>query len=71
MKWDDVNCGNSDYLSILQCSHSASIDSGCVNSNSYDATVYCCKIFSSYLHSIYNALFKTLQEFGIVIHSLE
>uniref|UniRef100_A0A1X7T1D1 SRCR domain-containing protein n=1 Tax=Amphimedon queenslandica TaxID=400682 RepID=A0A1X7T1D1_AMPQE len=41
MKWDDFNCGNSDYLSILQCSHSTSIDSGCVNSNSYDATVYC------------------------------
>uniref|UniRef100_A0A1X7T595 SRCR domain-containing protein n=1 Tax=Amphimedon queenslandica TaxID=400682 RepID=A0A1X7T595_AMPQE len=41
MKWDDVNCGNSDYLSIFQCSHSTIIDSGCVNSNSYDATVYC------------------------------
>ena len=52
MKWDDVNCGDSDYLSVLQCSHSTFIDSGCVNSNSYDATVYCCKIFNSFLHCV-------------------
>ncbi|XP_019856385.1 PREDICTED: deleted in malignant brain tumors 1 protein-like isoform X3 [Amphimedon queenslandica] len=41
MKWDDVNCASSSYLSIAQCSYSTSIDSGCTNSNSYDATVYC------------------------------
>uniref|UniRef100_A0A1X7U1M5 SRCR domain-containing protein n=1 Tax=Amphimedon queenslandica TaxID=400682 RepID=A0A1X7U1M5_AMPQE len=41
MKWDDVNCASSSYLSISQCSYSTSIDSGCTNSNSYDATVYC------------------------------
>ncbi|XP_011409082.1 PREDICTED: neurotrypsin-like, partial [Amphimedon queenslandica] len=41
MKWDDVNCASSGYLSIAQCSYSTIIDSGCVNSNSYDATVYC------------------------------
>ena len=44
MKWDDVNCASSSYLSIAQCSYSTYIDSGCTNSNSYDATVYCCKI---------------------------
>ena len=44
MKWDDVNCASSSYLSVAQCSYSTIIDSGCVNSNSYDATVYCCKI---------------------------
>ena len=43
MKWDDVNCPSSSYLSIAQCSYSTYIDSGCTNSNSYDATVYCCK----------------------------
>ena len=43
MKWDDVNCASSSYLSIAQCSYSTYIDSGCTNSNSYDATVYCCK----------------------------
>ena len=44
MKWDDVNCASSSYLSIAQCSYSTYIDYGCINSNSYDATVYCCKI---------------------------
>ena len=44
MKWDDVNCASSSYLSIAQCTYSIYIDSGCTNSNSYDATVYCCKI---------------------------
>ena len=43
MKWDDVSCANSSYLSIAQCSYSTYIDSGCTNTNSYDATVYCCK----------------------------
>ena len=43
MKWDDVNCASSSYLSIAQCSYSTYIYSGCTNSNSYDATVYCCK----------------------------
>uniref|UniRef100_A0A1X7SXN5 SRCR domain-containing protein n=1 Tax=Amphimedon queenslandica TaxID=400682 RepID=A0A1X7SXN5_AMPQE len=41
MKWDDVNCVSSSYLSIAQCTYSTYIDSGCVNRNSYDATVYC------------------------------
>uniref|UniRef100_A0A1X7SL58 SRCR domain-containing protein n=1 Tax=Amphimedon queenslandica TaxID=400682 RepID=A0A1X7SL58_AMPQE len=31
MKWDDVNCASSSYLSIAQCSYSTIIDSGCVN----------------------------------------
>ena len=48
MKWDDVNCASSSYLSIAQCSYSTYIDSGCTNSNSYDATVYCCKIIFSF-----------------------
>ena len=42
---DDVHCGNSNYLTLSQCSFSTYIDSGCTNTNSYDATVYCCKIF--------------------------
>ena len=42
MLLDDVNCAN-DYLTILQCSFSTYIDSGCINSNYYDATVYCCE----------------------------
>ena len=46
MEWDDVNCASSSYLSIAQCSYSTYIDSGCTNSNSYDATVYCCKTIS-------------------------
>ena len=44
MIWDDVNCASSSYLSIAQCYYSTYIDSGCINSNSYDATVNCCKL---------------------------
>ena len=44
MKIDDVSCSSSSYLSIAQCSFSTYIDSGCTNSDSYDATVYCCKL---------------------------
>ena len=40
---DDLNCYSSNYLTIFQCSFSTYIDSGCTNTNSYDATVYCCK----------------------------
>ena len=43
MKIDDVTCSSSNYLSIAQCLFSTIIDIGCTNSNSYDATVYCCK----------------------------
>ena len=43
MKMDDINCASSSYLTIYQCSFSTYIDSGCINTNSYDATVYCCK----------------------------
>ena len=43
MVLDDVNCPNNDYLTILQCSYSTIIDSGCTNTNSYDATVSCCE----------------------------
>ena len=46
MKMDDVNCVNSNYLTLLQCSFSTYIDSGCTNTNYYDATVYCCKIMN-------------------------
>ena len=42
MLLDDVTCAHNNYLTILQCSYSTYIDSGCT-SNSYDATVYCCK----------------------------
>ena len=43
MLLDDVNCVSNNYLTILQCSFSTSIDSGCTNS--YDATVYCCECY--------------------------
>ena len=46
MKWDDVDCSSSSYLSISQCSYSTFIDFGCSNTNSYDATVYCCKFIA-------------------------
>ena len=52
MKWDDVNCASSSYLSIAQCTYSTIIDSGCTNSNSYDATVYCYKIICVYIYLI-------------------
>ena len=52
MKMDDVICANSNYLSIAQCSFSTYIDSGCTNTNSYDATVYCCKLSSIQLRYI-------------------
>ena len=68
MKWDDVNCVSSSYLSIAQCSYSTYIDSGCTNTNSYDATVYCCKIelFTFLLHYIVQILLES----GTVTHSL-
>ena len=44
MKIDDLNCASSNYLTIFQCSFSTYIDSGCTNTNSYDATVYCCEL---------------------------
>ena len=49
MKMDDLNCASSNYLTIFQCSFSTYIDSGCTNTNSYDATVYCCKFKNIYL----------------------
>ena len=54
IKWDDVNCASSSYLSIAQCSYSTYIGSGCTNTNSYDATVYCCKIILSFLINVLN-----------------
>ena len=48
MLLDDVNCANNNYLTILQCYFSTYIDSGCTNTNSYDATVYCCMLFNFY-----------------------
>ena len=69
MKWDDVNCGSSSYLSIAQCGYSTYIDSGCVNSNSYDATIYCCKTVHNCYASNDSILQITLGS-GTVIHSL-
>ena len=68
MKWDDVNCASSNYLSIAQCSYSTYIDSGCTNTNSYDATVYCCKteLFTFLLYYIVQILLES----GTVTHSL-
>ena len=49
MKMDDLNCANSNYLTIFQCSFSTYIDSGCTNTDSYDATVYCCECINIFL----------------------
>ena len=49
MKMDDLNCASSNYLTIFQCSFSTYIDSGCTNTNSKDATVYCCECINIYL----------------------
>ena len=48
-KMDDLNCNSSNYLTIFQCSFSTYIDSGCTNTNSYDATVYCCECINNSL----------------------
>jgi deleted-in-malignant-brain-tumors protein 1 len=40
----NVDCGANVYLAILQCSYSTYIGGNCLNSNSYDATVSCCKL---------------------------
>ena len=40
---DDVNCSTSNYLVILQCSYSTTIDSNCVNGRD-DASVTCCEL---------------------------
>ena len=53
MKMDDLNCGSSSYLTIFQCSFSTIIDSGCTNTNSYDATVYCCEYINISLVNYY------------------
>ena len=39
----NLNCSSSSYLTIYQCSYSTFVDSGCINNDTYDATVYCCK----------------------------
>ena len=49
MKIDDLDCANSTYFTIFQCLFDTHIDSGCTNTNSYDATVYCCKSINSSL----------------------
>ena len=44
LKWYDVDCTSSNYISIAQCSFSTIINR-CTDTNFYDATVYCCKIW--------------------------
>ena len=44
MKIDDLICARYNYLTIFQCSFDTYIDFGCPNTNSYDATVYCCEL---------------------------
>ena len=44
MIMNDVNCLNSNYLTLLQCSFSTYIYYSCSISDTYDATVYCCKL---------------------------
>ena len=43
MLLNNVNCSRNDFIHILQCSYSTIINSTCVNTNSYDATVNCCE----------------------------
>ena len=43
MKMDKLNCSNRNYLTIFQCSFSTDINSECSNTDSCDATVYCCE----------------------------
>ena len=50
MLLDNLDCHHNNYLTILECSYSTTIDSGC-SSNYYDATVYCCE-FDSMVHLI-------------------
>ena len=56
---DDLNCDSSNYLTIFQCSFDTYIDSGCTNTNSYDATVYCCECINIYLTLIIFAIDTT------------
>ena len=42
MLLDNLDCPHSSYLTILQCYYSTRIDNGCTDS--YDATVSCCKL---------------------------
>ena len=67
-KIDDLNCPSSNYLTIFQCSFDTYIDSGCVNVNSYDATVYCCECLN-FLYHLLNFL-QISQGSGTVILSL-
>ena len=55
MLLNDVNCPHNNYLTIFQCSFSTYIDSGCTNTNSYDATVYCCEL-NIFLNNYYYVL---------------
>ena len=68
MKWDEVNCASSSYLSVAQCSYTYIGGYSCSYSNSYDATVYCCKIRQFKL--LCNDIVQILLESGTVIHSL-
>ena len=64
IKLGGVDCASSHYLSIAQCSYSTDIDSGCINSNSYDATVYCCKLMNIII--LEYLLLKIQQESGAI-----
>ena len=54
---DDLNCSSSSYLTIFQCSFDTYIDSECTNTNSFDATVYCCEY--KYLLNAYDFVTDT------------
>ena len=60
---NEVNCTHDNYLTILQCSYSTTIDSGCTDS--YDATVYCCEY--KYIFVSYQSLLQIPVESGMVI----
>ena len=68
VKMDNLNCASSNYLTIFQCSFSTYIDSGFTNTNSYDATVYCCKCINIFLTFV--TFLQISLGFGTVIHSL-
>ena len=64
MKIDDLNCASSNYLTIFQCSFDTYIDYGCINTNSYDATVYCCElnIFLNNYYYVYCRYYKDMEQ---------
>ena len=73
MLLNNVNCSHNNFIHILQCSYSTIINSDCNNTNSYDATVYCCEFFYHntvwyhYYYVIAHYFWQMKQESGTAI----